>query len=179
MRPRTASFSNGMKVYFAADHAGFELKNILLNFVRGELGHEVEDCGAYEMDPNDDYPEIIASACRQMVSDIALEQESRSIILGASGQGEAMAANRFRGVRAAVFYGSAGSQTDAAGHELDMIASIRSHNDTNVLSLGARFISEEDAKSAVKAWLTTPFSGEERHKRRIKKLDTLPNNQQL
>ncbi len=162
-----------MKVYFAADHAGFDLKNVLINFVRGELGHETEDCGAFEKDPNDDYPEIVASACRSMVRDIADGLECRGIILGASGQGEAMAANRFREVRAAVYYGAVGAQTDASGISLDMLASIRGHNDSNVLSLGARFLSDTEAKEAVKSWLDTPFTGDERHVRRIAKLDTL------
>ncbi len=162
-----------MKVYFAADHAGFDLKNVLVNFVRGELGHETEDCGAFEKDPNDDYPEIIASACRSIVRDTAEGIECRGIILGASGQGEAMAANRFQNVRAAVYYGAAGQQTDASGISLDMLASIRGHNDSNVLSLGARFLSESEAKHAVQSWLAAPFTGDERHVRRIGKLDTI------
>ncbi len=162
-----------MKVYFAADHAGFDLKNTLLNFVRGDLGLEVEDCGAFEKDQNDDYPEIIAAACRNLLRDIAEGLESRAIILGASGQGEAMAANRFRGVRAAVYYGAAGGQTDAGGQWFDMLGSVRGHNDANTLSLGAKFVTEEDAKNAVKTWLEAPFTGEERHIRRIDKLDSI------
>ncbi len=162
-----------MKVYFAADHAGFDLKNILINFVRGDLGFDTEDCGSFEKDPNDDYPEIVASACRSIVRDIEEGIECKGIILGASGQGEAMAANRFKNVRAAVYYGPAGHQTDEGGLSLDMLASIRGHNDSNVLSLGARFISEEEAKQAVKAWLASPFTGDERHVRRIGKLDTI------
>ncbi len=164
-----------MKVYFAADHAGFDLKNSLITFVRGELGIEVEDCGAYEKDPHDDYPEIIAAACNCMLRDHAAGEESRAIILGGSGQGEAIAANRFPGIRAAVYYGDAGAQIDAAGHSFDMIASVREHNNANVLSLGARFLTDEAAKQAVRTWLATPFSGEDRHKRRIDKLDSLPN----
>ena len=105
--------------------------------------------------------------------DISEGVECRGIILGASGQGEAMAANRYRGVRAAVYYGSVGAQTDASGISLDMLASIRGHNDSNVLSLGARFLSENDAKHAVQSWLAAPFTGDERHVRRIGKLDTL------
>jgi ribose 5-phosphate isomerase B len=162
-----------MKVYFAADHAGFDLKNILMNFVRGDLGHEVEDCGAFEKDPNDDYPEIIAAACRSIVRDVSEGIECRGIILGASGQGEAMAANRFESVRAAVYYGATGHQVDTSGISLDMLASIRGHNDSNVLSLGARFLTEDEAKQAVKSWLAAPFTGDERHVRRIGKLDTL------
>lgn len=162
-----------MKIYFAADHAGFDLKNTLMNFVRGELGYEVEDCGAFEKDPNDDYPEIVAGACRMIVRDAEEGIESRGIILGASGQGEAMAANRFNGVRAAVYYGATGLQTDQSGMSLDMLSSIRGHNDSNVLSLGARFLSENDAKRAVQAWIEAPFTGDERHVRRIGNLDTL------
>ncbi len=165
-----------MKIYFAADHAGFDLKNVLMNYVRGELGHDVEDCGAFEKDPNDDYPDIIAGACRMIVRDIHEGIECRGIILGASGQGEAMAANRFNEVRAAVYYGPTGMQTDNGGLSLDMLASIRGHNDSNVLSLGARFLSENDAKRAVKAWLEAPFTGDERHVRRIGILDTLQGN---
>lgn len=162
-----------MKIYFAADHAGFDLKNKLMNYVRGELGHEVEDCGAYELDVGDDYPDLISVAATSLTRDIKEGIESRAIILGASGQGEAIAANRFQGVRAVVYYGHAGAQTDASGKALDMIASAREHNDANVLSLGARFLTEEDAKHVIRAWIETPFSRDERHVRRIKKLDML------
>jgi ribose 5-phosphate isomerase B len=163
-----------MKVYFAADHAGFELKNILLNFVRGELNHETQDCGAFSFDAGDDYPELIAGAASALSKDAAQSLPSRAIVIGASGQGEAMAANRFNGVRCALYYGKAGnSQIDMSGHELDMLASTRKHNDANALSLGARFISEEEAKEAVRLWLLTPFSDEERHARRVREIDTI------
>lgn len=161
-----------MKVYLAADHAGFELKNLLLEHVRG-LGHETEDCGALTLDKNDDYPKFIADAARKLSSDVAAGHDSRAIVIGASGQGEAMVANRFRGVRCALFYGAAGEQTDAGGKKLDMITSTREHNDANALSLGARFLSENAAKEAVSRWLSIPFSGEERHSRRIKQIDEL------
>lgn len=162
-----------MRVYFAADHAGFELKSELINYVRGELGHETQDCGAFELETSDDYPQIVASAARQLSKDWAEDLESRAILIGASGEGEAMAANRFKGVRAAVYYGGEGVQTDSSGAQLDIIASSRGHNNANALSLGARFMSVEDAKSAVKRWLETPFGGDERHARRIATLDTL------
>jgi len=159
-----------MKVYFAADHAGFELKNTLLAYVRDELGYEVEDCGAYAYDESDDYPDVVTKAAKAVVEDAG----SFGIVLGGSGQGEAMTANRVKGVRAAVYYGHAGvKQTDVDGAELDVLTSSRIHNDANVLSLGARFLEEVEAKEAVKIWLETAFSGDERHVRRIHKLDEL------
>lgn len=163
-----------MKVYFAADHAGYALKAVLITFVRGVLGHDVEDCGALTPDPSDDYPLIIGGAARKLAADAQAGLESRAILIGASGQGEAMAANRFRHVRAALYYGpTARTQTDAGGHELDMLASTREHNNANALALGARFLTEEEAKQAVTEWLNTSFSGEERHARRVSGLDAL------
>jgi len=165
-----------MKVYFGTDHAGFEMKNGLLDFVRElppheeEGPYEVEDMGAYEFDEDDDYPEFVACVARAVSGD----PFARGVVLGASGQGEAMVANRFRGVRAAVYYGERGQkQKDANGKEIDMISSTRMHNDANVLSLGARFISVDEAKEAVRAWLSTSFSGDERHARRIKQIENV------
>ena len=163
-----------MKVYFAADHGALELKNELLAFVRDELGHETEDCGALALDPTDDYPAIIASAARKLSADMASGKDSRAILGGASGQGEAMVANRFKGVRCAVYYGKpAKSQIDAGGKELDMISSTREHNDANALSLGGRFLSLDEAKTAVKVWLEKEFPGDARHTRRIQQIDEL------
>ena len=153
------------KVYLASDHAGYELRQALVSYI-GALGHEVEDLGAHHFDASDDYPDFITPCAKK----VAGEPGSFGIILGASGQGEAMAANRIPGVRAAVFYGApASSQTDAGGRELDLIQSVREHNDANMLALGARFVTEEEAKEAVRAFLSTPFSGEERHVRRLNK----------
>ncbi len=162
-----------MKVYLASDHAGFEIKNALVEYVRG-LGYDAEDCGAFVNDPADDYPEIIASAARKLSLDAAQGVESRAIVAGASGQGEAMVANRFKGVRCALYYGSAAKpQTDMSGNTLDILASSREHNNANALSLGLRFLSLEEAKSAVATWLTATFPGEERHARRIKAIESL------
>lgn len=162
-----------MKIYVASDHAGFALKSMLVPFLKA-LGHDIEDCGAFEFDIADDYPPIVARAARKLSEDIAAGKESRAIVIGASGQGEAMVANRFPAVRCALYYGApAKSQTDAAGRELDMIASTREHNDANALSLGARFLSESEAKETVQRWLETQFPGEERHVRRIKQIDEL------
>lgn len=148
-----------MKVYFATDHAGFELKESLVAFVRDELGHEVEDLGAHKLDEADDYPDYILLAARE----ISKEPTLRAIILGGSGQGEAMVANRLPGVRAVVWYGGT--------HEILRLS--RQHNDANVLSIGARFVDEESAREGVRKWLSTKFSEEERHVRRIEKIDSL------
>jgi ribose 5-phosphate isomerase B len=162
-----------MKIYFAADHAGFELKNTLLAFVRDELGHDVEDCGALVNDPGDDYPEIIAGAARKLSTDTTRGLDSRAIVIGASGQGEAIVANRFKGVRCALYYGKPGrEQTDMSGKQLSMLASTREHNNANALSLGARFLAPDEAKEALAEWLARAFSGEQRHQRRIEKIDT-------
>jgi len=148
-----------MKIYFASDHAGFEMKNALVEYVK-ELGFEVEDCGAYEMNPEDNYPEFIKRAAQKVSED---SENSKAIILGGSGQGEAIVANRFPNARAAVFYGC----------NLEVIKLSREHNDANVLSLGARFLSLDEAKEAVKLWLETEFLGEERHRRRIEQIENL------
>ncbi|MDE2079078.1 MAG: RpiB/LacA/LacB family sugar-phosphate isomerase [Patescibacteria group bacterium] len=156
-----------MKVYFASDHAGFELKAKLIEHVR-ELGYEAEDCGALTYDADDDYPDFIAPCAKKVAADLG----SFGIVLGASGQGEAMCANRVKGARCALYYGApAKEQTDMDGNELDMIASTRAHNDANMLSLGGRFLLDDEAKAAVEKFLATPFSNAERHLRRIKKLD--------
>jgi ribose 5-phosphate isomerase B len=156
-----------MHVYIASDHAGFKLKNILVSFL-GEEGYHVHDCGPASFNVEDDYPDYILPMARRVAED----EQSVGIGIGASGQGEAMAANRVQGVRAAVYYGEArGEQTDAAGTILNLLQSTRAHNNANVLCIGARFISEQDAKHAVQLWLSTPFSGEARHARRIAKID--------
>ncbi len=147
-----------MIIHLATDHAGFELKEKLKLFLK-ELGHEVIDHGAFEYDEQDDYPDFVRKAAEAVAAD---PERSQGIVLGGSGQGEAMVANRVKGVRAAVYYG---------GPE-EILKLSREHNGSNILSLGARFIDEETAKRIVKVWLETPFSGEERHKRRIDKIDS-------
>ena len=144
------------KIFLASDHAGFELKEALIAFLR-ERNYEVEDLGPATLDPNDDYPDYLMNLGRY----VANERGAMGIGIGGSGQGEAMAANRIKGARAAVYYG--GSD--------EIVKLSREHNDANILSLGARFVSQEEAKRAVELWLSTPFSNDERHVRRIKKLD--------
>lgn len=160
-----------MKVYLAADHGGFELKNNLIPFLQS-LGYETEDCGAFTFDKNDDYPMFIQAAARKVSADVEKGIESRGIVIGGSGQGEAFAANRIKHVRAVVYYGEpARKQIDADGKEIDMITSTRDHNDSNMLSLAGRFLTEDEAKDVVKRWLAVPFDGAARHVRRHKMLD--------
>ncbi len=152
-----------MKIFLATDHAGFEHKEILKKYLV-DAGHEVHDCGADKLVAGDDYVPYIVMATRSVSAD----PESKAIIFGGSGQGEAVTANRFPGVRAAVYYG----ETDN-GKTMEIIKLSRLHNDSNVLSIGARFVTHEEMIKAVDVWLTTPFSNEERHVRRIKEIDTL------
>lgn len=152
-----------MKIHFASDHGGYALKETLKSYI-AELGHEVVDHGTNSMEPCD-YPDFI-TPCAEAV---AADPNSFGVILGGSGQGEAMCANRSKGVRAVVYYGSATSQLDSDGNMLDMIQSVREHNNANVLSLGARFITLDEAKAVVKKFIETPFSGDERHVRRLSK----------
>lgn len=161
-----------MKIYFASDHGGFEMKNALLAFVRDELGHDTEDCGAFTYDADDDYPDFITPCAKK----VAADPGSFGIIGGGTGNGEAMAANRVKGARAAVFYGhkEAVATIDIAGTSgsadgMDIIRLAREHNDANMLSLGYRFVSDEEAKRAIKLFLHTPFSNAKRHKRRLAK----------
>lgn len=157
-----------MKVIFAADHGGFALKETLKPFVQS-LGYEIEDCGAFTLDMEDDYPVFIQAAAKKIAED---PENTRGIVIGGSGQGEAFAANRIKGVRAVVYYGEpTRKQTDAKGKVLDMISSAREHNNSNVLSLAGRFLTEEEAKAATKRWLAAPYDFTERHERRHKMLD--------
>ena len=148
-----------MRIYIGADHAGFELKGKLIPFLKG-LGYEVEDKGALTYDTNDDYPDFVKPVA-QAVSE---NPDTKGIVIGGSGQGEAICANKFKNVRAMEYYAPSRG-------EVSIIKDSRSHNNSNILSLGARFLSEDEARSAVKDWLETSFSGDERHLRRIAKLD--------
>jgi ribose 5-phosphate isomerase B len=155
-----------MKIFVGADHAGFGLKTQLIPYLES-LGYEVIDKGALEYNEIDDYPDFIVPVARE----VALHpNEVRGVILGGSGQGEAMCANRFKFVRAAVYYGNAHSIVDEPE---SILKRTRQHNDANVLSLGARYITADDMKTAVKEWLETPFAPEDRHDRRVSKMDHL------
>ena len=144
-----------MKIHLATDHAGLELKEKVKLYL-SDLDYEVIDHGAYKYDALDDYPDFIFP-CAKAVSN---DPESKGIILGGSGQGEAMAANRVKGVRAAVFYNGPD----------EIIKLSRQHNNANILSLGARFMSEREMYKIIEVWLSTDFESG-RHQRRIQKLD--------
>ncbi len=147
-----------MKIYIATDHAGYEMKEHLASYLKKELGYAVVDMGAHQYDPDDDYPDFVSLAAREISRD---PDHARGIVLGGSGEGEAIIANRFPNVRTAVYYGG----------PLDILKLSREHNNANILALGARFLAINEAKAAVKLWLETKFSEEERHVRRLKKIE--------
>lgn len=159
-----------MKIFLAADHAGFRLKNALLEQLQLQ-GHEVEDLGASELDPDDDYPDYV----RSLTEIVLATPESFGIVCAGSGQGEAMAANRIAGIRAAVFYGplQAKEALDREGghseNGYDIVRLARRHNNANILSIGARFVSPSEADEAVRTFLSTEFDEQERHARRLAK----------
>lgn len=161
-----------MKIAITTDHTGFETLKELKYFLE-TLGHECIDYGPTEFQADDDYPDFIANAAHA-VADARCDV---GIIMGGSGQGEAIAANRVKGVRAALFYGSVLPKTavDAEGNISDdpyeIVKLSRQHNDANVLSLSARFLTIDEMKKACEVWLDTPFSYIDRHQRRIEKLD--------
>ena len=158
-------------VYLATDHTGFELKNKVKEFLEKE-GYKVEDCGAYEYDKDDDYPDFISKAAEAVSKD----PSSKGIIFGGSGQAEAMVANKYKGVRCALFYSPVVPvrAADITGRQssdpFEMIRLTREHNDANILCLGVRFLTDDDTLKAVKLWLETPFTNEPRHLRRIEKI---------
>src|SRR3989441_9539748 len=140
-----------MKIAIASDHAGFSLKEDVKQLLR-ELGHEVRDFGAHSEEPVD-YPDFVVQA-----ADAVRRAECvRAIVLGGSGNGEAMVANKVPGIRCALC------------HDVTTARLARAHNDANVLALGQRIVGSEVARDVVRAWLETPFDGG-RHERRLKKL---------
>ena len=143
-----------MRVHIATDHAGFELKEHLVGVLR-DAGYEVVDHGATTHDPNDDYPQM----CIAAAEGVAAEPGSLGVVIGGSGNCEQMAANLVKGVRAALVW----------NEEIAVLA--REHNNANVISVGARQHSLEDATRFVLTFLSTPFSEDERHKRRIAVMD--------
>ncbi len=158
-----------MKIYIGTDHAGYVLKEKLVSFLRVQ-GHEVVDMGAYTYDENDDYPDFVSKVARAVSEEVHDSTKVRGIILGGTGEGEAITANRFPYVRAIVYYGKVSPVVE---DESGILARSRRHNDSNVLSLGARYFTEEDMVEVVNFWLNAPYGGEERHVRRLAKIDNI------
>jgi ribose 5-phosphate isomerase B len=144
-----------MKIFIGGDHAGFELKEKLKIYL-GELNHEVVDKGAFSLNNDDDYPNFIVPVAEE----VAKDENSLGIVLGGSGEGEQISANKIDGARAIEYYGG----------NLEIVKLGREHNNANILSLGARFINEEEAKEAVQIFIETPFSNDERHVRRLNEI---------
>lgn len=188
-----------MNIFIASDHAGFELKEYLREAL-SEIGHRVIDCGAYAFREDDDYPVFIQKAAKAVseaeqlkageedapnyeavpyevidlqhtpahetkVSDIA---ETRGIVIGGSGQGEAIVANKIPHIRAALCYGGQRAE--------EIVKLSREHNNSNILSLGARFIEADQALELTLLWLNTEFSGDTRHVRRIHEIEEITHN---
>ena len=143
-----------MKIHLATDHAGFEHKEALKAHLL-EHGYEIVDHGDTKLDENDDYPDFVTP----FAVAVAADPKNMGVVFGGSGEGEAMCANRIKGARAVVYYGGT----------TDILTFSRDHNNANILSLGARFMSEEEANNAVDFWLEVPFSDNERHIRRLGK----------
>lgn len=151
-----------MRVYLGSDHAGFELKNHLLSWLE-EQGHEPVDCGPLDYDAEDDYPPFVLRAAERAARD----RDSIGIVIGGSGNGEAIAANKVQGVRAALVWSQ------------DTATLAREHNDANVISLGARMHTHEEAARFVELFLGTPYSGAPRHTRRIAMISEYEQSGQL
>ncbi len=151
-----------MRVYIGSDHAGFELKKYLVEHVTA-AGHDVVDCGPHQFDPEDDYPAFCLVTAAKVVAD----QGSLGIVLGGSGNGEQIAANKVAGTRAALAW------------TVEIAELSRQHNDANVVALGARQHTAEESAAMVDAFLATPFSGEARHARRIAQLADYESTREL
>ena len=147
-----------MKVYLATDHAGFDLKESLKAFLITN-GYEVEDCGAFALDPADDYPQFIALAAKKVIQ----TPGAAGIVFGKSGAGEAVVANKIAGIRAIL------------GINEENVKLARLHNDANIMSLGSKFVAPEVAQALAKLFLETKFSGETRHIRRIEQIKQIEN----
>ncbi len=146
-----------MRIHIATDHAGMELSAFLVKELSA-LGFEVHDHGPKEYDALDDYPGFCIAASKAVASDLERGASALGIVLGGSGNGEQMAANKVAGIRAALIWNR------------ETAALARDHNDANVAAVGARQHSQEEVLELVKIFLSQPFSGDERHKRRIGKI---------
>ncbi|HPX52221.1 MAG TPA: RpiB/LacA/LacB family sugar-phosphate isomerase [Candidatus Paceibacterota bacterium] len=176
-----------MKIYLATDHAGFEMKEALKLFLeveKDDLKKELEqngqvissleivDFGAYEYDEDDDYPKYVSACAGALSSDIYTGKKNGfGIVFGGSGEGEAIVAGKYKGIRAGVIN----------SENLELVKLLREHNNANIISFGARFISEEFAKQAIKTFLLTKFDEADettvtRHERRVEQIEDLEEN---
>ncbi len=149
-----------MKIYLATDHAAFELKEYVKEHLK-KGGYNVEDCGALTFDPHDDYPDLIKIAAKKVSQDAG----SFGIVFGKSGAGEAIVANKIKGIRAVL----------AVSEENVRLS--REHNNANILSIGSILIGNEQAIEFIRLFINTPFSNEERHARRIEKISQIEQNE--
>jgi len=148
-------------IYLVSDHAGFELKEEIKKFLK--LKNIVyEDLGAHKFEAQDDYPDFILPAAKK----VAENSNNKGIILGGSGQGEAVVANKVKGIRAVVYYGG----------PKEILKLSREHNNANILSLGARFLTKSDIPDIIETWINTEFFKAERHTRRIQKISKYEEN---
>ena len=151
-----------MRVFLGTDHAGFELKQDLVGRLTA-AGHDVADLGAVELDPSDDYPPY----CLHVAAGVVSEPGTLGVVIGGSGNGEQIAANKMPGIRAALAWNVATARL------------AREHNDANVVAIGARMHSREEAWQIVSTFLSTSFSGDERHIRRIEQVAAYEKTHQL
>lgn len=144
-------------IYLAADHRGFQLKEALKKHL-SERGFEAEDLGAFGYDKDDDYVDFAAAASDEIVQN---PTEHKGIFVCGSGIGMEVVADKYRGIHAAL------------GMNPEIAKQSREHGNTNVLVLGADYLTEDQAREIVSVWLSTPFSGEERHRRRLRKIEEI------
>lgn len=156
-----ASNAKIKKIFLGSDHKGFKIKEKVKLWLNS-WGYAVEDFGAYGLNPDDDYPDFISKVAEKVSEN---SENTRGIVFGATGEGEAIVANKYKGIRASVYYG---------GPE-EIIALARDHSNANVLSLGVLFLDEKTVENMLKLWLEKPFSGTERHIRRLNKIKEIEN----
>lgn len=166
-----------MKIYLASDHAGFEFKEHIKKFL-SKKKYDVEDCGPFTFDKDDDYPDFVGKAAEAVSKD---PENNVGILCANTGQGEAIIANKYKNVRCALFYAPAVAvgTVDVGGRKstdpLEIVNLARDHNDANMLSLSGKFMDIKTAEEAIERFLKTPFSNAERHKRRIEKIKKIEN----
>lgn len=163
---------NNTKIYLSTDHAGFELCHLVLEVLQND-GYDVEYLGPDVINTEDDYPLLIKKAAEH----VSNTEGSIGIVFGGSGTGEAITANKTKGIRCALYYGRAHAvgAVDIEGNEsvspYEIVKLARLHNDANMLSIGARFVSKDEAIKVIKLFIETEFENKQRHVRRISEIE--------